>query len=334
MRTEQPIHCGEGVGVIAVTLRLRDTSLAIYSIYNPPAATLNLGELFPSADIQPTFIAGDFSCHHPILYSIRTNTAGRHLGAILSLYPEISLLNDGKPTHIQGGVLDLAFTSAQLKHRTKFSIHPTLTGDHHATLSQLCLPTLPPPAPPPPKYNTKKADWHKFNKCLETSNSTHNLPVELNDHETHVTNAFQAAAAQSIPLTSRPQRTYSDYWFYDERVAEVNRRINAARKCHRRNPTPDNRAILTDVLRHASQIKAGVREEKWTEWCRSIDATTSLTNIWRNIRRVQGKGTGRKSTHHDSVGEADCLGDTFAHHTHTTNLPPEMITKLEELSLE
>lgn len=59
---EPPIHCGEGVDVVAVAILLHHTSLKIYSLYNPPAAQLNLGELFASAELQPTFIAGDLSC--------------------------------------------------------------------------------------------------------------------------------------------------------------------------------------------------------------------------------------------------------------------------------
>ncbi len=66
---QDPIYCGERVEVMAVKILLHQTQLTIYNIYNPPTGTLNVGELFASAALQPTFIAGDFNSHHPVLHS-------------------------------------------------------------------------------------------------------------------------------------------------------------------------------------------------------------------------------------------------------------------------
>lgn len=89
--------------------------------------------------------------------------------------------------------------------------------------------------------------------------------------------------------------------------------------------------ILTNVLRHAREIKAKVREEKWIEWVRSIDAHTSITDMWKNIRRVQGKQLSSTPTHPDPEGEADRLANGFARRTSATKLPIMTHNRLADL---
>lgn len=115
-----------------------------------------------------------------------------------------------------------------------------LASDHFTTVSNFDLATLPPPSPLPPRWNTRKTDRDLFSnviaeKIYETSHTN------LEQHTAHVTNAFQTAANEVIPRTKRPKKAYKDYWFRDERVEAINKGINAARKCWRRNPTEDKR---------------------------------------------------------------------------------------------
>lgn len=99
-----------------------------------------------------------------------------------------------------------------------------------------------------------------------------NVPhPDLESATNDLTNIFLAAAETSIPRKKRPKRQYREYWFTDDRVREMNRSLNAARKNYRRSPTRINRDILNDVREHACRVKAGVREEKWFTWCESID---------------------------------------------------------------
>lgn len=327
----EPIDCGEGVDVLAVTILLHHTSLTIYNVYNPPAGRLNLGELFAAAAHQPIYASGDFNSHHPLLQSrSATNQGGRHIGTLLPMHPEISLLNNGEATHIRGGVLDLSLISTQLKTIASFKIHSYLASDHFATVTCLNLATLPPPAPRPTRWNTRKAKWDLFSNIL-ADNIQATEHQNLETHTTQVTAAFQMAAEAAIPRKTTPNKRYKDYWFRDERVEEINRRINAARKCWRRNQTEDNRNILTDVLRHAKELKKEVREEKWTEWCRTIDAHTSLAVMWNNIRRIQGRPTSSTPTHPNPEEEAERLADGFARRTAVINLPIMTQNSLDNL---
>lgn len=112
--------------------------------------------------------------------------------------------------------------------------------------------------------------------------------TNLKIHTAQVTNTFQTDANETIPRTKRSKKAYKDNWFRDERVEAINKRINTARKFWSRNPA--KRTGTSN--RHPSpsrEIKAIVREEKQIEWCRSIDAHTSLTGMCKNIRRVRGR---------------------------------------------
>ena len=150
-RVTDPAFCGEGVDVMAVTLTLRNTPLNVYNIYNPTRGHLHMEELLAQAALTPTYIGGDFNCHHPILDSpSASNTDGRHLARMLSEAPDVRLLNNGEATHLQGGVLDLSLISAPLAPVAEWSLHPTLTSDHFAVRCLLDVATLPAPLPPPP----------------------------------------------------------------------------------------------------------------------------------------------------------------------------------------
>ncbi|MPC49109.1 hypothetical protein E2C01_042903 [Portunus trituberculatus] len=119
-----PAFCGEGVEFMAVTLTLQNISLHVYNIYKSRDCRLNLEEVFEQASITPTFIGGDFNCHHPILHSPQTpNRDGRHLATAILQAPGVQLLNSEEPTHKHGGVLDLSFISTTLHPITSWKLH-------------------------------------------------------------------------------------------------------------------------------------------------------------------------------------------------------------------
>ena len=263
---------------MAVTLTLQNISLQVYNIYKPADKQLNLEEVFEQASITPTFIGGDFNCHHPVLRSRHiANRDGRHLATSLDQAPGVCLLNNGEGTHLHGGVLDLSFSSAALRQVVTWSLHPVFTSDHFAIVCDVGVDKLPPPPPPPPRWNTKKADWGHFASNLHVNPDLHTTPpLALNLHEEMLTDALHAAAQDTIPLTSCLKKMFKEHWFRDERVAEMNSRLNATRKLFRRSPTAENRALLTAVQRHATEVKAEIKDQKWMEWCQSLDSHNSL----------------------------------------------------------
>ena len=137
--------CGTNIEVMAITITLLNINMNIYNIYRKRnreyPGELQLGQLFALAGNHPTLICGDFNAHHPILSSPSpTNEAGEHLCYILEEIPEIALLNNGQPTHMRGGRLDLTFLSTNLRPHATWQVHPTLMSDHFATNTKIELP--------------------------------------------------------------------------------------------------------------------------------------------------------------------------------------------------
>ena len=326
-------YCGDGVDVQGITLTLDNTTLDVYNIHNRTQGSLNIEDLLAHATVTPTFIGGDFNCHHTLLKTgDTTNTDGRHLARTLNEAPGVKLLNDGEVTHLQGGVLDLSLISATLAPLANWSLHPTLTSDHFAIRCSVDVATLPAPPPPPPRFLTKKADWPRFAAFLATVLQTLPPQDNLDEVEAATTEAFRSAAEDAIPVSSKPRRLFKDYWFRDERVAEMNARLNATRKHFRRWPTEANKATLKAVLQHTIRVKAEVREEKWVEWCRSLDSHSSLGAMWRKLRAIRGMTRPASQTHPDPEGEAERLAAHFASRTSADNLAEATRRELLELS--
>ena len=329
-----PAYCGDHVDVQGVTLTLANTTLDVYNIHNRTQGNLNIEDLLAHAAETPTFIGGNFNCHHPLLKTgDTTNTDGRHLARVLYEHPDVRLLNNGQVTHLRGGVLDLSLISATLAPLASWSLHPNLTSDHFAVRCALDVATLPAPPPPPPRFLTKKADWPRFAAFLANFLQSAQPPQDnLDEMEEATAQAFYKAAEDAIPISSKPRRQFRDYWFRDERVTEMNARLNATRKLFRRWPTEANKATLKAVLQHTITVKAEVREAKWLEWCRSLDSHSSLGAMWRKLRAIRGMKPPTPQTHPDPEVEAERLAAHFAGRTSADNLTGATRRKLDELS--
>ncbi|XP_045122681.1 uncharacterized protein LOC123511124 [Portunus trituberculatus] len=111
----------------------------------------------------------------------------------------------------------------------------------------------------------------------------------------------------------------------------MNARLNATRKLFRRNPTSENRNLLASVVSHALEVKAEVRDEKWMEWCQSLDSHSSLGTMWKKLRSIRNQGPPPPPSHPDPQAEAERLAEKFASRTKSTNLPAETREKLQNL---
>ena len=125
-KTEEPILCGEGVEMPAVMLYLADTNLVCYNVYRRHAGVLDISQLMSEATNGKVFIGGDFNTHHHRLQSPGPcNRIGIHIIQALDEMPRVRLLNNGEPTHRDGGRLDLSFITEELHGVATWEVHPT-----------------------------------------------------------------------------------------------------------------------------------------------------------------------------------------------------------------
>ena len=320
-RIANPVHCGEGVEVLAVELQVSGASLVVYNLYRSPRHQLEAGELLTLATHTSVLVAGDLNAHHPVLHSVSpTNTTGRHLAALLTEVPNVVLLNTGEPTHILGGRLDLTLVSGDLAPGATWQLHPTLTSDHYAAVTTLAVS---PPAPPLPlpRWNVRRADWVAFQAALDQWWGTYTPPADLDQRERDLTAAIERAADAAIPRSTPGRGRRRDWWFYTEEVREHNHRVNVHRKMYRRWPTPLNLELLREVVARARQVSWRAREAKWLEWCASFTQHTSLANLWAKLRTASGKAAARPAAHPQPLVEAERLADTFAARGSSDQLP-------------
>ena len=328
---QDPIPCGDGVESLAVRLHLPEETIDVYNIYrHPTRATLDIGELCAAAEGGGYIIGGDFNAHHPLLHSVsRATPQGSHIAEILDDCPGVTLLNNGEPTHVRGGRLDLTMASASLTDRLTWGIHASLLSDHFALSFNLRLVTLPPAAPPPPTWRIRDANWPLFQATLAQWAASY-TPQEddIDLLEAHFSSAVTAAATTAIPQTRANARRHRDFWYYNEEIKEANHWVNILRRAFRRNRTPESLANLRDAVQEARETAHRVRVEKWREWCAEFGAHTSIGELWAKLRIATSRATPRH-THQDPEGEAHRLAAEFAGRSLSTSLPLEVQHELE-----
>ncbi|KAK8383394.1 hypothetical protein O3P69_019047 [Scylla paramamosain] len=133
--------------------------------------------------------------------------------------------------------------------------------------------------------------------------------------------AFHAALEKSCPKVACGGRQYKDHWYYDTEVKELYARVNTARKLFRRSRTPDNLELLQAAVRTTDRRLKEIRQEKWLEWCASLNAHTSLSQLWDHIRRATGKGKRRAPPHPAPQQEAERLVTLFRDRAESAQLP-------------
>ena len=113
------------------------------------------------------FIDGDFNAHHHRLESPSPcNRTGIHIVQTLDEMPGVRLLNNGEPTHRDGGRLDLSFITEELCGGSTWEVPPTLTSDHFAVQTSLTLSKNASPSTAAEKMESFKVDWPKFKRSI------------------------------------------------------------------------------------------------------------------------------------------------------------------------
>ncbi|XP_076047330.1 uncharacterized protein LOC143028853 [Oratosquilla oratoria] len=256
-RVDPPIDGREGAEVLAVQLLFPQETVHAYNIYRSPThGHLDLGELCTVAEKEKYIVAGDFNAHHPILHSVTTaNSTGRHIEEVLSTTPGVALLNDGSPTHVQHGRLDLSLASSSLLHRMSWGVNDTVTSDHFGIDMTLTVASPPPLAPRVESWNVRRANWKLFSEKVTAQVSTETPSTgDLDGIEAFLTSAIHAAAAESIPRTAPSRRNHRNGWFYNQDIKKANHRVNTIRKTLRRHRNPANLANLRTAVEEAREV--------------------------------------------------------------------------------
>jgi len=150
------------------------------------------------------------------------------LDRMLQNFPHSALLNRHVPTHIKGGVLDLTIVSSALLPLVNWTLHPYLTSDHYATT----ITDIPPLQKPPlePRWNFRKANWHKFTSTMEEWAESYTPSNDLDTKEEEIVSALHHAANEAIPTSSVSSHTHRHKWYYTDTVRETHHLTESTQK--------------------------------------------------------------------------------------------------------
>jgi len=330
--------CGQEVESLAVTIALHNTKLQIYNIYRPPrlGATLKLDHLFAAVSSSPSIVGGDFNAHCPTWNNPLSSSAsrlcraGNYLNQMLQTFPATSLLNKHVSTHLRGGVLDLSFVSTSLLPLTTWSLHPYLASDHFASTITVDLPRLQRCAPEP-RWNFRRADWHEFSYLMEEWAETHVPAHDLEDQEKEIVAALHQAANQAIPKVGTSVFTHKNGWFYNDRVRELKHRLIVLKKKLKQHFSPSLLETYQAAHRLICKEIQEIRTNSWLKWCESLNAHTSLHDLWTKLNRVSGKHK-KQPSHPQPLQIANDLIQSFQARSSNTQLPRSTLNRTQNLS--
>lgn len=238
----------------------------------------------------------------------------------------MQLLNDTtEPTHICGGKLDLTIASHSLATNHTWRIHEHLATDHYATVSTIVTSYRNHTPPQPSGWNTKKADWALFERELsQWWEEARNQPNgTLDEQEQQLLLALNSAAEVAIPHKKSGQY-HRDWWFYSEKIREMNARVNHHRKKPRRHGAQSNLKLLREVIAHSRQVSNQARTDQWFEWCASFSQHTSLAELCGKLKTVTCQRKKKAPAHPYPRREAERIMEEFASRASDDQLPPDI----------
>ncbi|XP_076035730.1 uncharacterized protein LOC143021849 [Oratosquilla oratoria] len=284
-------------------------------------AVLDFGELSTLAEDRLLILGGDFNAHHPSLSSTQCpNAAGNHLHLTLNS-SDTALLNDGSPTHVRGGRLDLTLVTATLFSRARWEIHPAVTNDHFGVCMYMRDVALPLVVPHIPRWNTSKVNWSLFSNALASWATGYNpLSWDVDSLKEDISAALDAAANGAIPLQGQPTRRHKNHWYYNEEMREASHRVCMFRRSFRQNRTQVTLANLRKAVCEVHATGTRAKISKFHEWCEGFNTHTPLSELWRKFHVTTNRFLPHL-THHAPVKEAQRLVEEFASRTSSAFLP-------------
>ena len=298
-----------GVGVIRVC-----------NIYAAPRG-LNTDYLPPSI-IRGTVYLGDFNARHPDLgdHSRINRSGGRLLSYIRS--HNLTRWDTGGATHSRGGTLDHILTFGLVMSCIDCSSVPELFSDHIALRFSYSLPHVNLPSVSrlritvPPKYCPTYISY--MTQMLPTFNfySCDRLYADL----VSATQDFHRIYVSRPHIHRRPA---SNSWTLDARIQEKRVEAEQAGRLFQGNPSPESLHRYQESRDALLALQECVVSESWGRFTDSINQQTSVSSMWRLVRRVTKK-TPSTARHHTPAVYAQQLIDTWSVQSNPASLPPHI----------
>ena len=242
-----------------------------------------------------------------------TDARGRLIWHVLNDL-ELSVINDGRPTHISGSAIDLTITSPDITSELQWDVEDSvLSSDHFPTITAIVTEI----ELEPEVRNWKKAHWEDFRKDeawkrLEIINCRD--PAEGIEE---LYSIFNELKERHVPK-NKIRRYFPKIWWTQESREAWKERERLYRKYKNTNALSDkiqwkrSRAITTRTFRSA-------RQESRKEYVETLREGTRTTEVWKIINKIRGRNIREINIlkHNNEIysnykGIAEILADSFA----------------------
>ena len=283
----------------ATAVQLQSTiKFTTISIYIPPHFTfntINLEQTISSIN-TPSIITGDFNSWHQTWGSNKNNKKGQILNDFINAN-ELTLLNDGSPTHLSTHNtfthVDLTFCSPRLTTHTEWSVLDDLyCSDHYPIKTTIFKQNTPTEMKIKPKFITKNLNWEKYQQKINDTQKNHPISTNINKENATIIKTILEAANETIPQSHKQNRKKTVPW-WNETLKILKSQKKEALKQFKRNMTTEN---LINYKKTNAKFRKEIKIEKATaisKFTAEIKPSTPIEKIWRNIRTF----TGYKTTH-------------------------------------
>lgn len=276
--------------LLAVAVRVKvPFETTICSIYLPDGRwkqqeLLDLIKNLP----PPIILAGDFNSHNTLWGSDFTDTRGNTLENIIN-DTNLTILNSGSPTHInaysgKSSAIDLTIASPSLSLMLDWRVLPEPYFSDHYPIS-ISLSTQFEPFKTPSKFNTKKADWSKYQSSFVIPQQADEANIDKSVDS--LTKSVIQAAETSIPMTSNKMKRKVPWW--NDSCQKALKEKKKALKRFNRYPTIDKLEYFKIKRASARKVIQEAKKSSLKEYVSSMNESATVTEVWHKIRSITGK---------------------------------------------
>lgn len=263
----------------------------VCSLYLPPNVTFSIDQLVHLTQQlpEPLLLLGDFNGHNILWHSTETDTRGRLIEAFLGA-TNLCIINGNSPTHFcsatgKHSYIDLSLSSPQILSRIEWRVSDDLYGSDHYPIVIDIIGRQPPP-PRPSRWNTKEADWSKYQNLAQLNHLNFSL-TNINELYLELTNALLSAAEKSIPKTKPTTGKIPVPWWNNVCSEAVKARKRALRR-FKRHPCDEHLRVYLQSRSEARRTICSARRESWINFVSSINCHTPSSEVWNAIRKISG----------------------------------------------
>ena len=280
---------------------------------------------------QPFLLLGDVNARSTLWGCPTTDLRGRLLEDLIFNHP-ISVLNDGTATHYHvqtdtHSTIDLSACSSDIFDDLEYKVLASRYSSDHYPI-RVSWKTAPIVLSAQPRYKTDSANWAQF-RCLTEIAGDVDVGT-TDDLLQSIKDVLISAADASIPMSSGRITRPPVIWWNDQ-CREAKKSRNIAERALRRHYSLVKKIRYSRAKAFCKYTMHQQRLLSFQSYVQSINQKTSLHQIWKKVRKIEGKFTPSPSPvlqdlqgnlHSDPEDVANMLADHFASVSGPENYTP------------